>query len=95
MQGALIELPILGCFACVERFSDRIPDETTILTSFHLLEKHQLGERTYEKGKYHILWDMTMRLGRIVDVILIAAPSSTSTRAGPSAPESKEQSREA
>ena len=38
-------------FAGIELISDRIPDETTILTFRHLLEKHGLGEQIFETFK--------------------------------------------
>ena len=43
MEEALIEVPTMRRFAGIELISDRIPDETTILTFRHLLEKHELG----------------------------------------------------
>jgi IS5 family transposase len=92
MEEALIEVPTMRSFAGIDLLSDRIPDETTILTFRHLLEKHELGEHiycfaedcVYESVKAHLrARDMTMRQGTIVDATLIAAPSSTSTRATP------------
>ena len=79
-------------FAGIELISDRIPDETTILTFRHLLEKHGLGEPIYccaedffyETVKAHLsARGMTMRQGTIVDAILIASPISISTGAQP------------
>ena len=90
MEEALIEVPTMRRFAGIELISDRIPDETTILAFRHLLEKHKLGEQTYcfaedfvyETVKAHLSErGMTMRQDTIVDATLIAAPSSTSTRA--------------
>ena len=84
MEEALIEPPTMLRFAGIELISDRIPDETTILTFRHLLEKHELGEQIFETIKAHLSErGMTMRQGTIVDATLIAAPSSTSTRAQP------------
>ncbi len=49
-------------FAGIELISDRIPDETTILTFRHLLEKHELGEQIFETVKAHLnSRGMTMR----------------------------------
>jgi IS5 family transposase len=45
MEEALIEVPTMRSFASIDVISDRIPDETTILSFRHLLEKHQLGEQ--------------------------------------------------
>ena len=63
----------------IELISDRIPDETTILTFRHLLEKHGLGEQSFETFKAHfIALGMTMRQITIVDATtLIAATSYT------------------
>ena len=51
---ALIEIPSMRRFAGIELISDRIPDETTILTFRHLLEKHDLGEQIFETVKAHL-----------------------------------------
>jgi IS5 family transposase len=50
-EEALIEVPTMRRFAGIELISDRIPDETTILTFRHLLEKHKLGEQIFETVK--------------------------------------------
>jgi IS5 family transposase len=68
MEEALIEVPTMRRFAGIEQISDRIPDETTILTFRHLLEKHKLGEQIFETVKAHLSEKgMTMRQGTIVD----------------------------
>jgi IS5 family transposase len=41
-------------FAGIELISGRIPDENTILTFRHLLEKHELGEQIFETVKTHL-----------------------------------------
>ena len=88
MEEALIEVPTMRGFAGIELISDRIPDETTILTFRHLLEKHDLGEQIFETVKAHLsARGMTMRQGTIVDATLIAAPSSTKNKAGKRDPE--------
>jgi IS5 family transposase len=70
-------------FAGMELISDRIPEETTILTFRHLLEKHGLVEHVFETFKARLNEKgMTMRQGTIVDATLIAAPSSTKNREG-------------
>jgi IS5 family transposase len=57
---------------------DRIPDETTILTFRHLLEKHDLGQQIFAAVKAHLKVNgMAMKQGTIIDATLIAAPSST------------------
>jgi len=88
MEDALIEVPTMRRFAGIELIIDRIPDETTILTFRHLLEKHELGEQIFETVKAHLSErGMTMRQGTIVDATLIAAPSSTKNKEGKRDPE--------
>jgi transposase, IS5 family len=88
MEEALIEVPTMRRFAGIDLISDRIPDETTILSFRHLLEKHELGEQIFEIVKTHLsARGMTMRQGTIVDATLIAAPSSTKNKEGKRDPE--------
>ena len=75
MEEALMEVPTMHHFTGIDLISDRIPDETTILTFRHLLEKHRLGEQIFETVKVHLSnRGMTMLQGTIVDATLIAAP---------------------
>jgi IS5 family transposase len=68
--------------------SDRIPDETTILTFRHLLEKPELGDQLFETVKAYLKdRGMEMRQGTIIDATLIAAPSSTKNNARERDPE--------
>jgi IS5 family transposase len=83
MEEALIEVPTMRRFAGIDLISDRIPDETTILTFRHLLEKHNLGEQIFETVKAHLKdHGMAMKKGTIIDATLIAAPSSTKNEKG-------------
>jgi len=88
MEEALIEVPTMRRFTGIDLITDRIPDETTILTFRHLLEKHGLGEQIFETVKSYLSErGMTMRQGTIVDATLIAAPSSTKNKEGKRDPE--------
>jgi IS5 family transposase len=88
MDEALIELPTMRRFAGIELISDRIPDERTILTFRHLLEKHDLGAQVFEIVKAHLCGrGMTIRQGTIIDTSLIAAPNSTKNKEGKRNPE--------
>ena len=83
MEEALIEVPTMRRFAGIELISDRIPDETTILSFHHLLEKHELGEQIFEIVKAHLsARGMMMRQGTIVDATLIAAPQFDAEQRG-------------
>jgi IS5 family transposase len=78
MEDALIEVPTMRRFAGIDMISDRIPDETTILSFRHLLKKQGLAEQIFETVKAHLsAGGMTMQQGKIVDATLIAAPSFT------------------
>ncbi len=81
MVERLIEVPTMRRFAGIELISDRIPDETSILTFRHLFEKHDHCKQIVWILKTHLsAWGMTMRQGTIVDATLIAAPSSTKNK---------------
>jgi len=74
MEEPLIEVPTMRRLAGIELSSERIPDETTILTFRHLLEKNEPGDQILETVKAHLsAKGMTMRQGTIVDATLIAA----------------------
>jgi IS5 family transposase len=78
MEDALIEVPAMRRFAGIDMICDRIPDETTILTFRHLLEKHDLGQQIFAVVKAHLKTNgMAMKQGTIIDATLITAPSST------------------
>ena len=78
MENGLNEVHIMPRFAGIGMITDRIPDETTILSFRHLLEKHDLGQQIYEVVKALLsARGMTMRQGPIVDATLNAAPIST------------------
>ena len=81
MEEALIETPTMRRFAGIELIGNRIPDQTTILTFRHLLEKPGLCEQIFENVKAHLSeTGITLRPGTIVDATLIAAPSPTKNK---------------
>ncbi len=83
MEEARIELPTMRRFAGIELISDRIPDEITILTFRHLLEKDGLGEQIFDTVKVLLAaLGVTMHQRTIVDATLIAALSSTKNKDG-------------
>ena len=88
MEDALIEVPTMRRFAGIDLISDRIPDETTILSFRHLLEKNNLGKEIFDVVKAHLKQrGMAMKQGTIIDATLISAPSSTKNRTGERDPE--------
>jgi IS5 family transposase len=81
MEDALIEVPTMRRFAGINLISERIPDETTILSFRHLLGKHDLGKQIFEAVKGHLKdQGMSMKQGTIIDATLIAAPVPPRTR---------------
>ena len=80
MEKALIEVPTMRRLAGIDLISDRIPDETTILSFRHLLEKNNLGKEIFDVFKAHLKQrGSAMKQGTIIETTLISAPSSTKT----------------
>jgi IS5 family transposase len=81
MEDALYDSESMRRFAGIDLEEDAIPDETTILNFRHLLERHKLTEKIFEKTQ-HYLSDkgLLLREGTIVDATIINAPSSTKNR---------------
>jgi IS5 family transposase len=77
MEEGLIEVPTILWFAGLDLISDGIPDETTILTIHHLLERHELGEQLFKTVKDGLsARGITMLQSTIVDATVISAPCS-------------------
>jgi len=75
-------------FAGIDLISDKIPDETTILSFRHLLEKNKLGKEIFDVVKAHLKQrGMAMKQGTIIDATLISAPSSIKYKTGERDPE--------
>jgi len=54
-------------FAGIDLISDRIPDETTILTFRHLLEENELGEQIFQTVKAYLKeCGMAIEQGKII-----------------------------
>ena len=81
MEDALYDIESMRRFAGIDLEADIVPDETTILNFRHLLEKHKLTEKIFEKtGQYLTDKGLLLREGTIVDATIISAPSSTKNR---------------
>jgi IS5 family transposase len=88
MEDALIEVATMRRFAGIALITDRIPDESTILSFRHLLEENELGAQIFEAVKAHLKANgMAMKQGTIIDATIIAAPSSTKNEKGERDPE--------
>jgi transposase, IS5 family len=81
MEDALYDIESMRRFAGIDIAVDVIPDETTILHFRHLLEKHELTKKIFEKTQGYLTEKgLLLREGTIVDATIINAPSSTKNR---------------
>jgi IS5 family transposase len=81
MEDSLYDIESMRRFAGIDIQADVIPDETTILNFRHLLEKHNLTEKLFEKTQRYLTEKgLLLREGTIVDATIINAPSSTKNR---------------
>ena len=82
MEDALYEITSMRLFAKLS-LDQAIPDPTTIMTSRHLLEQHQLARQLFDAVN---LWlsdaGIMMKQGTLVDATLIEAPCSTKNKRG-------------
>ncbi len=91
MEDALYDIESMRRFAGIDLEADVIPDETTILNFRHLLEKHELTKKIFEKTKHYLTEKgLLLREGTIVDATIISAPSSTKNRDNARDPEMKQ-----
>jgi IS5 family transposase len=78
MEDSLYDIESMRRFAGIDLEVDVVPDETTILNFRHLLEKHTLTKKLFEKTKHYLTEKgLLLREGTIVDATIINAPSST------------------
>jgi IS5 family transposase len=81
MEDSLYDIESMRRFAGIDLEVDVIPDETTILNFRHLLERHNLTKKIFEKTKRYLAEKgLLLREGTIVDATIINAPSSTKNR---------------
>lgn len=86
MEDSLYEIESMRRFAGITL--DTVPDETTILNFRHLLEKHQLGKKLFERLHCYLeRKGLSFKEGTIMDATLIAAPTSTKNKARQRDPE--------
>src|SRR3972149_2398950 len=78
MEDALYDSESMRRFADIDLEVDAVPDETTILNFRHLLERHNLTKKIFEKTQLYLTEKgLLLREGTIVDATIINAPSST------------------
>ena len=80
-EEALYESVSMCRFVGIDLDREPVPDETTILKFRHLLEKHHLGKKLFQKVRRHLeSQGVKVTNGPIVDATIISAPSSTKNR---------------
>jgi hypothetical protein len=80
-EDALYAIESLRRFADIDIAVDVIPDETTILNFRHLLERHELTKKIFDKTQRYLTEKgLLLREGTIVDATIISAPSCTKNR---------------
>ena len=92
MEDALYDSESMRRFAGIDLAADLVPDETTILRSRHLLERHRLTEQLFAEVRALLQEKkLLLKSGTIVDATIIAAPPSTKNAAGERDPEMKQK----
>ena len=80
-EEALYDSLSMREFVGIDLGREPVPDETTILNFRHLLERHGLGKKLFERMNQHLASrGLKVAGGTIVDATIIAAPSSPRTR---------------
>ena len=88
MEEALHDVPLYREFAGLDGWTQRLPDETTILRFRHLLQKHKLADQMLATVNELLrAKELMLRAGTVVDATLIGAPSSTKNASGERDPE--------
>ncbi len=91
VEEALYELLSMRRFADIDLGREPVPDETTVCKFRHLLERHDLGRKLFERVHRHLVaHGLKIATGTIVDATIINAPSSTKNAAKERDPEMRQ-----
>ncbi len=91
MEDSLYDIESMRRFAGIELGIDPVPDESTILNFRHLLERHRLTEKLFQKIEGYLSeHGLLMNEGTIVDATIIHAPASTKNQERKRDPEMKQ-----
>jgi transposase, IS5 family len=90
-EDSLYDSESIRRFVRIELSEDVVPDETTILRFRHLLEKHGLTAKIFDRVKELLTAKrLLLTSGTIVDATIISAPSSTKNASKTRDPEMKQ-----
>jgi transposase, IS5 family len=82
-----LDVPMFRDFVGLGGWSERLPDESTILSFRQLLEQHKLAPQMLQTVNELLCSKGPMpRAGTVIDATLIAAPSSTKNKTGDATP---------
>jgi transposase, IS5 family len=91
VEEALYESLSMRRFADIDLGREPAPDETTVCKFRHLLERHDLGRKLFERVHRHLAaHGLKIATGTIVDATIINAPSSTKNAAKERDPEMRQ-----
>ena len=91
MEDSLYDIESMRRFAGIELGVNRIPDESTILQFRHLLERHRLTEKLFQKIEAYLSEQgLLMSERTIVDATILHAPTSTKNQERQRDPEMKQ-----
>ena len=91
MEEALHDVPLYREFTGLDSWTNRLPDESTILRFRHLLEKNNLAAEILRiVNELLTAKGLMLKTGTVVDATLIAAPSSTKNQRGERDPEMRQ-----
>jgi IS5 family transposase len=80
MEDAFFDTPLYREFAQLQEFG-RLPDESTILSFRHRLEKHKLAEQILQTVNQLLTGrGLLLKAGTAIDATLISAPTSTKNK---------------
>ena len=81
LEEELLESESMRRFVGIDLGHERVPDETTVCKFRHLLERHGLGQKIFQRVGEHLRSrGFRISAGTIVDATLISAPTSTKNR---------------
>ena len=91
VEEALYESLSMRRFADIDLGREPVPGETTVCKFRHLLERHDLGRKLFERVRRHLVaHGLKVATGKIVDAAIINAPSSTKNAAKERDPEMRQ-----
>lgn len=83
VEEALYDSNAMRHFVGIDLGSEPVPDETTVGKFRHLLERHGLGAKIFQRvNGYLESRGMKIGTGTIVDATILEAPSSTKNKSG-------------